>query len=395
MSVVAYERTGRRGVTWRFPSPAGDGELMIFASDIRRDSFGAKSYIRIGVPGEAMKAANDVRLRDSDERNALANAAALQMWNVKYTDERARDLRERMLVFCDGLTDFWIGSGAGEWVEGDKEPTAPLWAVPGVILKGAVGIHFGNAGANKSTVQRVLAQSLNYGVDTVFPVREQAQVLWVNAEEPPEEHKRQLGNVNAALGLERTTPLYTLDARGMSMNELAPRLEKAIEQCGAEHVFIDSLSRLAQGANLNENSTATMLIDSVSGLGPSMSFIGHTGQENHWRLGGSRHFENAARLMVRVQSRPSIGGVSPELTRGVRLTVTKANGAIETDAHFLTLSYHRQHGITAVERASEEDWPMLRCDFEGDNGAQCKRRTWDGVFGALIRCPRHRIEEED
>lgn len=393
-SSVQYEREGK-AVKWRFPSPAGDGDLMFLASEVRRESNAGKAYIKVGIPGDAVKAADDLKLRDDGERGALANRAAEQLWGVRYSDPKAAVLRERMLVFCDGLMEFWIGAGSGEYVEGDAEPSESRWAAVGLVLYGATGIDFGNAGAGKSTLYRLIAQSFMYDVATLIPIRKRADVIWVNAEEPPEEHTRQLGNVNQALGLQRNSPLYTIDARGLSMGEIAPRIERAIAATGAEHVFIDSLSRLAQGMNLNENATATLLVDSVAGMGTSMNWIGHTGQENEYRLGGSKHFTNAARLMVRVQSRPSVGGVSPELRRGLRVTVFKANGAAESDPQFYTLTYHRQHGLTGAEKAEPGEWPMLRCDFEYAEGKFCRRTTWDGVFAGLVRCPRHREEEGD
>lgn len=393
---MGYERTSKgtqKGVAWRFPSPSGDGELMLFATDIRKDRDQAKAYIRIGLPGDAAKAADDLKLRDDGERSALANRGAEQLWGVRYSDPKAAVLRERMLRFCDDLLDFWVGSGSGEWVDGDSSPSAPLWAVPGLILDGATGIHFGRAGGNKSTMQRLVAVSLQWGITDLFNIKAQADVIWVNAEEPPEEHRRQLGNVNAALKIDRTAPLYTIDARGLAITEIAPRLEKAILHTGARHVFIDSLSRLAQGMNLNENTTATLLIDSVSGLGPSMNFIGHTGQENQHRLSGSKHFENAARLMVRVQSRPDLQDQS---RRGVRIHVSKANGAHETEDQYFTLAYHPQYGLTGAERAEEREYPPLTCGFEWADGKFCKRTTWDGINPRGIpRCSRHFDDDEE
>src|SRR5690606_34595421 len=123
------------------------------------------------------------------------------------------------------------------------------------------------------------------------------------------------------LGLDRTSALYTIHARGMHIEDLAQRLERAIRENGFQHLFVDSLSRLSKGLSLNENQTATLLMDSLGGLGPSVNWIGHTGQENTHRLAGSKHFTNAARLMVRVQGRQSLSGTSPELVRGIRAVV--------------------------------------------------------------------------
>src|SRR5690606_10087512 len=141
-------------------------------------------------------------------------------------------------------------------------PSSPPWSVPGLVLTGSTSIWFGDAKANKSTLQRLTAVSLRHGISGVIPVRDAEPVIWVNAEEPREEHTRQLGNVNAALGIDRTSDLYTIHARGMNIFDLSQRLERAVRETGARHVFVDSLSRMAQGMKLNEDNTATTLIDS-------------------------------------------------------------------------------------------------------------------------------------
>lgn len=290
----------------------------------------------------------------------------------------------------------FIGPSAGKDEEGDEEPSAPPWAIPGLIMQGATSIWVGAAGSNKSTLQRLCAQSLRYGVPHLFNVRSPGFPIWVNAEEPVEEHNRQLGNVNEALGLPRKSPMFTIHAHGMRIEDVASRLEKAVREWGAEHIFVDSLSRLAQGANLNENATATLLVDSLAGLGCSVNWIGHTGWENPNRIAGSRHFENAARVMVLVRSRISVGGVSNDLTRGVRTVVAKANGALETEPQFWTLDYHRQYGLMRAERSDKDTWPVLRCGFFSGEGKECGRRTWDGVTrDGQVRCARHRDDEEE
>jgi hypothetical protein len=293
-----------------------------------------------------------------------------------------------------------VGSSTSSgWEMGDAEPSAPRWAVPGLILEGSPGIHFGDAKSGKSTFLRVLAQCLQYDVASFFPALRQGNVVWVNAEEPKTEHTRQFGNVNDVLGLGRVEPVYTVHARGMSAQDVASRVAAAVERQQAQHIFVDSLSRLAQGANLNENATATLLIDSLAGLPASVTWIGHTGQENRHRLAGSKHFLNAARLMVRVQGRISTYGVSPELRRGLRVSMTDANGAAPVPPQYFTLEYHRDFGLKSMVRSSEDDWPVLHCEARYESRGKertCGRTTWDGVIpGKGVRCDRHIDEEDD
>lgn len=396
-----YERVQHgmdKGAVWRFDVPDLPGEhrqLIIFATNIRIERGTQKAYIKVGYPGNRAFASDDLELLSDGERGRLANRVAEHVWQVKYQDKKAIALREKMMLFCDGLYEFWIGEHSGEWVKGDAEPSAPKWGVVGLSLEGAVGIHVGDAKAGKSTLDRVMAASLQYDRNGIIPMKSPGNVVWINAEEPKDEHTRQFGNVFAALGLERTSSIFTIHAHGLPIQALVPRVERAVQKIDAKYIHVDSLSRLAQGMNLNENATATLLMDAFSAFGCSTSFIGHTGQENRHRLAGSKHFENAARLVVRIQSRMSIGGADPELTRGLRSVVTHANGAIETEPLYWTLRYHRDHGLIAIEPADKDEWPGLKCDaWVGEK--RCDRRTWDGVErNGRVRCARHRDEEDE
>lgn len=316
-----------------------------------------------------------------------------------------------MMLWSRALWPRYIGATAGAYIDADAEPSAPRWAIPGLILDGQTSIWAGDRGANKSTLMRLVCQSLEHGSNAMFEqVTDRVPCIWVNAEEDPQEHTRQMGNVNQALGIERTAPTFTIHARGMAISDLALRLDRAVMETGAQHIFVDSLSRLAQGMNLNENATATTLMDSIGGLGPSVNWIGHTGHENAHRLSGSKHFENAARLMVLLQGRISMpgkqfsdgsvaGNDNRALIRGVRTRVYKANGAAPTEPQFFTFEYHREYGLEAVRRADSYEWPVLTCDFvaaEAKERRECGRQTWDGVLlSGAVRCSRHRGEDDE
>lgn len=310
------------------------------------------------------------------------------------------DFEQEFMSWSRTVWSASIGATAGAMEQGDEKPSAPPWAVPGLIMEGSTNIWAGDAGANKSTLMRLTCQSLNYGVRGVIPVRGMERSIWVNAEESPAEHTRQLGNVNAALGIDRRSQMFTLHARGMRIQDIALRLEKAVREQEAKHIFVDSLSRLAGGGDLNTNATANLLVDSVTGLGCSVNWIGHTGHEHKDRLAGSKHFENAARVMVLIQSRISIGGFSPELSRGVRAKVYKANGAALVDPMYWSLEYHPQHGLRSAQMSDEGTWPTLTCGavWEDARGAShsCRRKTWVGVLPTgEVRCSRHQPEESE
>lgn len=382
----------------------GEATLTLRASEVRRQALGVSAGTHATVRFYANRTfiwSDTMNVDDGAKRHAYAN----QLYGTTKTpgklnapaivSEFTQDLFEHeFMVWADTLWNAWLGSTAGSLVKGDTEPSAPPWAVPGLVMQGSPGIIAGDAGSGKSTLLRLTCQSIHYGIDSVVPIRVHEPTLWVNAEESPQEHTRQLGNVNAALGLARDTPMFTVDARGMSITDLAVRLRKTVREQKTRHVFVDSLSRLAQGMNLNDNSTATTLMDSLSGLECSVTWIGHTGHQNTGRLGGSRHFENAGRVMVIAQSRMSIGGVSPELKRGVRARVYKANGAAPTAPMLWTLEFHRQYGLASARLADPDEWPVLRCGQFVDKGT-CGRKTWDGVNRVgETRCSRHRDDED-
>lgn len=382
----------------------GGHKLTLRARQIRLERSGMVTALVAMIVDSTPVHSDVLKVDDAGARHSFANA----LYGTKFTQGwfesdltealPQRDFEHEFMLWSRTLWPAYIGASAGGYEYGDAEPSAPHWAVPGLVLQGLTGIWFGARESNKSTLQRLTAQSLNSGASSVIPARDKEPVGWVNAEEDPAEHTRQLGNVNAALGLDRRERLYTIHARGMHIEDLGQRLERAIREEGLQHIFVDSLSRLSRGMNLNENATANLLMDTLGGLGTSVSWIGHTGQENEHRLAGSRHFENAARLMVRVQSRMALSGAFPDLTRGVRASVTKANGAPRTAPMFWTLEYHRDYGLMRARLADPGEWPVLYCQaMTGEvKRSECGRKTWDGVqpSGAVF-CPRHRGDESE
>lgn len=350
-----------------------------------------------------------VDIDDAKERHAFA----LDLYGTKQrkgmfgadiaTVFPQEDFEQEFMVWSRTAWNAYIGASSGEHIKGAEGRSAPPWAIPGLVMEGSTGIWAGDAGANKSTMMRLACQSLTYGIRKALDVRGEEPGIWVNAEESPEEHARQLGNVNEALGIKRIREMFTIHARGMGVTDLATRLEKAVRENGAKHVFIDSLSRLAQGMSLNDNNTATLLVDSIAGAAPgcSVNWIGHTGWGNRDRLAGSRHFENAARVMVLVQSRIKTDANDNDPHRGVRTRVTKANGAgPDVFTHrYWQLDYDAETGIKSASRSTDYEWPTLYCDFpvgEAGNERACGRATWDGVMpDRSIRCYRHRGEDAE
>lgn len=383
----------------------GAHKLTLRARQIRLERSGMVTALVAMIVDSTPVHSDVLKVDDAGARHSFANA----LYGTKFTPGwfeadltealPQRDFEHEFMLWSRTLWPAYIGASAGGYEYGDEQPSAPVWAVPGLVLSGLTSIWYGPAGANKSTLMRLVAAALEHGKAGLIPARVHEPVIWVNAEEDPREHTRQLGNVNATLGIERTARMFTIHARGMHVEDLGQRLERAIRETGAQHIFVDSLSRLSRGMNLNENATANLLMDTLGGLGPSVNWIGHTGQENEHRLAGSKHFENAARLMVRVQSRVSFGGVSSDLTRGVRTSVWKANGAPKTDPMFWTFDYHREYGLMKATPADSNVWPVLQCEAmsgEGKSQRTCGRKTWDGVTrNGVVLCSRHRGDEAE
>jgi hypothetical protein len=382
---------------------AGEGEVVFRAETIRNAPSGVHANISIGTRGIPLSVDEFNVTREKDRTAALNKF--LKRLEGKFSKKAVAALNEvypqvdfemDFMVFCSGLWEAHIGEDSGEDVAGDENPSAPPWAIPGLVLDGSMGIWAGDRGANKSTLGRLACQSLRYGVEDVIPIVRKGMAIWVNAEEPEVEHKRQLGNINGALGLPRETDMYTVDARGMGIADLTPRVRDAVAKTGAVHVFIDSISRLAGGNDMNSNSTATMLMDAFGDMPASVTWLAHTGHDHKERMAGSRHFENAARLMVLVSSRISNPSEMrhPELRRGVRAKVYKANGTVPTEPMFWTLGYDARYGLTGSDLSSKDEWGLLPCDFDLERGP-CGRLTWEGVTREGVRCSRHVREEAE
>ena len=86
------------------------------------------------------------------------------------------------------------------------------------------------------------------------------------------------------------------------------------------------------------------------------------------------------------------------MKRGVRATVTEANGAAPTAPMYWTFEYHRDYGLLKARLTDENEWPVLICDaMVGETKLhECGRKTWDGVMRAgAVRCSRHRGEDDE
>ena len=228
-------------------------------------------------------------------------------------------------------------------------------------------IGFAPPGRGKSYLAMLLAQSVEYGIDAVWSVA-RTPTLYVNLERSRDSMERRLGQVNAALGLDRTTPARMLHRRGRSLSDVIEAVARAVDEEGIGLVILDSLSRAGVG-DLTENMLANRAMDQLNGLGCGWFALAHTPRADDGHVYGSQMFDAAADITVQVLSERRDSDL------GIGLKVTKANDIAPPPLRVWCLEFDPDFGLTAIRPAEAHEFPEIT---QGDS-----RTTRDLVIDHL------------
>lgn len=280
---------------------------------------------RSGVHARLEIACNNVVLawgvvntdRDED-RVRLTNSAGRQLnGNGKGELYPASFLKKDVDDFCRGLWEAELG----RFDIGPREglPAAPPdMLLRPYIIRGGGTICFAAPGRGKSWTTYLWAVSLDAGISTLWPVQ-QTRVLLVNLERSDASVRRRIGAVNEALGLPRNRALNIITARGRSLDDVLPSVERYVHRFEIGVILLDSLSRAGMG-DLNDNQPANRITDRLNRVCDTWVAIGHTPRSTDDHLFGSMHFEAAADVLVKL-----VAQQEPTGPLGVGLEITKGN----------------------------------------------------------------------
>ncbi len=168
----------------------------------------------------------------------------------------------------------------------ETQPEPPDFILPG-FLAGTVGAIIAPGSTGKSMFALQLAAAVSSArADTLrLGIHQHGKVLYINAEDPPDELKRRLhalgGQLNTEARQEVAERLHLSARMGIPTNVMQPAFFEALLRAatGARLVIIDTLSRVHQ-LDENDNGSAAQLVARLEQVarqtGAGVLFLHHT-----------------------------------------------------------------------------------------------------------------------
>lgn len=339
------------------------GNVLRFgAQDVRRERTGIHAKVKITMNWVSLASTNFNIERDED-RVRLANSAYSHLDGKEHELDRAefpKNLFKHGLdIFCEGLWENKVGAQVGDWMEGNPNARASRPLLGNYILEDAGTILFAPPKQGKSYTALGWAVSLMYGIDKVWTVHDTRIPLYVNLERSKTSMEGRLSAVNRALGLDPTSPIPFLNARGLSLSDVFEAAKKTIEMHECSVVFFDSISRAGAGGSMVADDVANRIMDMLNALIPTWVAIGHTARADDAHVYGSQMFTAAADLEVQVKAQPSFDRKST----GVGLRVMSAN---DTATGGLSVHVHEwgegNEGLIGMRRARPGEFAEIEAE---------------------------------
>lgn len=325
------------------------GTIGFRAERVREERTGVHARVSILV-NDVPLATDHFNVERDAERLRLCNSAhkhfdpilakALPPNHLKFTFDR----------FCGGIWEVSLGVYAPEMLTGAVERQAPEMVIDPYVISGGGTILFAPPGRGKSFIALLMAVSVDADVGMLFSVRD-GPVLVIQIERSRASQQRRLGDINAALGLDRERPMAFLNARGQSLATVITSADRHVKERGTQLVVLDSISRSGFG-DLNENRPANQIVDALNRLAPSWLAIAHTPRSDDSHVFGSMHFEAGADIMMQLVSQAADNRL------GIGLEVMQANDIRPAPLALYGLSFDEK-GLTGAWKASQQEFPEL------------------------------------
>lgn len=328
--------------------------LRFAAKDIRRERSGIHAVIGISVNWVTLAWSNFNIERDED-RVRLANSAYkhLDPYELDRAEFPINLFKHALDHFCLGLWDERVGEITGGLMEGDPD-SAPAESLLGsYILKEAGTILFAPPGMGKSYTALAWAVSLAYGRDSIWPLADAWQPLYINVERSGRSMAARLARVNHALGLDERAPIPFLNARGKTLSDIYESAQRTMKKEGCQVAIYDSISRAGFGS-LVQDDVANKTMDMLNALSPTWVALAHSPRGDESHAFGSQMFDAAADLTVQLRSQTSRDGQ----TTGVGLEVAKANDIAKPPLSIHVLEWG-QDGLKNIRRGRSGEFAEL------------------------------------
>lgn len=363
MSGFTFEPPDRTGISGT--RAVGSYTLTIRAEGLRQTYSGLHARLELWV-GNVRVHSDTFNVERDKDRHDFAN----RLYGVRGRNGILGDTvtgAYDQAAFEHELSE-WVGSlweryvcvYEGELRGGDLEPRPVSMLIDGYVEEGGGTVLFGPPKANKTYTALLWAVSIDAGVRSVYPVREQRRVLYINIERDKRLIDRRLGLVNRVLGLEPGRPIMRMDQRGQSLKAIYEAAQRTVERNAIDVVLLDSLSRAGFG-DLNGNQEANESMDMLNRLCPTWIAVGHTPSGDDEKLFGSQMFRAAFDIGVNCRAEYArMGEWEDKTRRGVLLTVRDANDISPPDPLTMVYEFDLDFGLTGVRvKAHTDDFPGL------------------------------------
>lgn len=336
-------------LVWRRSIETGQ-RIEFRAWDVRRERTGVHASVEIRCQGAILAWSDGINIGRDEDRVRMANSAHKHLESAKGVYP-ATFLKNDLDVFARGLDDAWLAATAPVMMNGSLVASPPSFVLQPYVIEGGGTILFAPPGRGKSYTLMLMQVALDAGLQTFWPVR-QCRTLLINLERSARSVIDRLGNINQVLGLERTRPVATINARGRSLVDVARQAERYITAEGIGCVFVDSISRAGVG-DLNDNQAANRIVDTLNRIAPSWLALAHTPRSDESHVFGGVHFDAGADVVVQLLSEQDEGG-----PLGLGLQITKNNDTGKWPMWIGALEFS-ELGLVGVRRARRGEFPQV------------------------------------
>ena len=356
----------------------GDRLITFTAENLGMERTGIHAKTSISCDYDSM-AWGYFNIERSEDRKRISNQAYKQLKNEKKHAELIKiytesDMNHDFDLFCAGLWEFQLRQFVPELMHGDPVQQPITFMLNPYIIQGGGTILFAPPGRGKSYTALMWAISVDAGVTSFWPVR-QNKILFINLERSRDSLRRRVAMVNRVLNLPPTRPILTLNARGKSLNDVLPVCRKYIKEYGVKCVVLDSISRAGYG-DLNENQPMNKIIDALSSLSETWLALSHTSRANEEHAFGSIMLDAGADVCVQLVTQ-----VKEDGTLGLGYQITKQNDIGCYNMNIYALEFD-ECGLTNVRKAKCYEF----IDIEGKSKKEPETIVMDYILNMDEGC---------
>lgn len=335
----------------------GEVSLIFQAANVRRASTGVHATITVAYKngtGPVILDEDTYNVGRRSDREALLRgiyrgSLGELLKKAAYPVERAH---HDLMLFQRGLWQYQMGALEPVRRGGATERRRPEFVLHPFVMKSAGTILFAPPGMGKSWVGYIMAITVDAGISRFWDV-EQRPALLVNLERSAESVDTRIGDVNAALGLERERSLLRLDRRGAAYADVAEAVERVVKREGVGFVVVDSLSRMGLGKMIDDD-VANRGMDMLNSLGCAWVVLAHTPRADATHTYGSQMFDAAADVTVQLLTDDTIEG-----KLGLGLKLMKRNDLPpQKEPAQLALEFD-ELGLVGIRRGAAHEFAAL------------------------------------